>query len=71
MPLGSTIEQIELAVTLMIVIWVATIALSVPCHEKLSLGFDASAHRRLVLTNWIRTIAWTLRGLLILGASRV
>ena len=27
-------------------------------------GFDAAVHRRLVRTNWIRTVGWTLRGAL-------
>ena len=30
----------------------------------LAQGFDARAHRRLVNTNWIRTVAWSLRALL-------
>jgi hypothetical protein len=36
-----------------------TIAASVPAHVVLGSGFDAEAHRRLVRTNWIRTVAWT------------
>jgi hypothetical protein len=47
-------------------IWLSTALLQVPCHEALSKGFDADVHRRLVSTNWIRTIAWSLRGLLVL-----
>ena len=47
-------------------IWLATAAFSVPAHNALSVGFDADAHGRLVATNWIRTIAWTLRGGLVL-----
>ena len=39
---------------------------SVPMHERLGRGFDPAAHRRLVATNWIRTIAWTARGALVL-----
>ncbi|MGE3181362.1 MAG: hypothetical protein AB7N71_07010 [Phycisphaerae bacterium] len=42
--------------------WLSTWLLQVPCHKKLSKGFDAAAHRRLVNTNWLRTMAWTLRG---------
>jgi hypothetical protein len=36
-----------------------TVTASVPAHARLGLGFDASVHRRLVRTNWIRTAAWT------------
>lgn len=54
-------------VALVGVVWLTTGAVSVPCHSRLSLGFDAEAHRRLVITNWIRTAAWTARGLLVLA----
>jgi hypothetical protein len=33
-------------------------------HRRLEQGFDLAAHRQLVRGNWIRTIAWSLRGLL-------
>lgn len=49
------------------VIWAATFFLSVPQHNALMSGFDESAWRKLVSTNWVRTIAWTLRGILVLG----
>jgi len=35
-------------------------------HERLGHGYADGAHRRLVQTNWIRTIAWTARGVLVL-----
>ena len=46
------------------VIWASTGLLQVPMHAVLSGGFDAEAHARLVSTNWIRTIAWSLRSVL-------
>lgn len=49
------------------VVWASTFALQVPCHHRLLEGFDAAAHRRLVAGNWLRTWAWTLRGLLVLA----
>lgn len=49
------------------VAWLATVFFSLPQHVALSSGFDANAHRILVSTNWIRTIAWTLRGFLMLA----
>lgn len=42
-------------------IWGATFAFSVPCHERLARGLDAAAVERLIRTNWIRTILWTVR----------
>ncbi|MEQ8329917.1 MAG: hypothetical protein RH859_05560 [Longimicrobiales bacterium] len=46
---------------LLAVIWLTTAGLSVPCHRRLSRGFDADAHRRLVASNWIRTLCWLAR----------
>ena len=48
---------------LIAVIWLSTYFLQVPQHQRLSKGFNALAHRRLVMTNWIRTFAWTARGI--------
>lgn len=47
-------------------LWLSTWALSVPCHRKLEKGWDETAHRRLVLTNWPRTALWLARGGLLL-----
>ena len=46
---------------LLAVIWLSTFFLQVPCHKRLSKAFDAEVIRRLVFTNWIRTVAWTAR----------
>ncbi len=53
-----------LGAALVALIWAVTFLISVPCHAQLAAGFDASAHDRLVSTNWIRTIAWTARAAL-------
>ena len=49
------------------VVWAATCFLSVPQHRALAGGFDARAYQRLVSTAWVRTVAWSLRGLLVLA----
>lgn len=46
------------------VIWASTILLQVPMHGRLAAGFDTHAHAVLVGSNWVRTIAWTLRAVL-------
>lgn len=43
----------------MAVAYGVTALVSVPLHTRLTAQFDADAHRRLVRTNWFRTIAWT------------
>ena len=44
-------------------IWTSTAFFYAPLHARLADGFDEHLHRRLVSTNWLRTIAWTVRGL--------
>ena len=54
------------AAALVALAWLATAVFSVPAHRALQKsGFDAAVIRRLVLTNWIRTAAWT--GVFFLG----
>lgn len=65
-PTGVSIGLAWVGVILLAIIWLSTALLQVPCHETLSKGFDATVHQRLVVTNWIRTVAWSLRGLLAL-----
>ncbi|GAB4211698.1 MAG: hypothetical protein OHK0013_33710 [Sandaracinaceae bacterium] len=49
---------------LVAVAWLVTATVSVPLHGQLSAGFDGDAHRALVATNWIRTLAWSAHGAL-------
>ena len=48
------------------VIWISTAALQVPLHGRLIKGFEAKAAARLVSSNWVRTICWSLRAVLLL-----
>ena len=66
-PTGMSTWTVWVGIILLAVIWLSTALLQVPCHETLSNGFDPEVHRRLVSTNWIRTVAWSLRGLLVLS----
>ena len=58
---GKGREVAIIGVGLLVMIWAATALLQVPAHTLLGRGFDTQAHRRLVATNWIRTIAWVAR----------
>ena len=68
-PQGVTAWQIWAGLFLLAAVWLSTALVQVPCHTILTNGFDADVHRRLVRTNWVRTIAWSLRGLLLLGIA--
>lgn len=51
---------------LLVVIWGTTFWVSVPAHRELARGFADRPYLRLVRTNWIRTVSWTVRGALAL-----
>ena len=56
---GTWIEWIKLI--LIILVWLVTFLISAPCHNKLSkFGKDMIVISKLVLTNWIRTILWSM-----------
>lgn len=65
-PAGIMTWQLCVGLTLVVIIWLSTAFLQVPCHKLLSRGFEPAVHQRLVATNWIRTAAWSLRALLVL-----
>lgn len=48
------------------IIWVGTYTIQVPQHAQLAHEFSAAVQRQLVIGNWIRTVAWTLRGALVM-----
>lgn len=61
LPPGGTRSLPMVGLLLLAVVWGSTFLFQVPCHRALELGFDARAASRLVATNWIRTVAWSLR----------
>ncbi len=62
----ETLTLLWVGAVLMAVNWVATATVSVPLHGRLS-ARDEGAPRRLVATNWARTLCWSARGLLVLA----
>ncbi len=46
--------------------WLSTGLLQVPQHNRLLVAFDADAHALLESSNWLRTAAWSVRGVLLL-----
>ncbi len=49
---------------MVLAIWLSTAFLQVPYHSQLLKGFSNVAYQGLVGTNWIRTVLWTVRGLM-------
>ena len=60
-------ERLALGIGLGLIalVWLHTALIAVPLHGRLASGADAEAIGRLVATNWVRTLAWTARGLLV------
>ncbi len=46
-------------------IWLSTFLSQAPQHEKLAKGYDPTAHALLVSSNWVRTVAWTTRSIIV------
>ena len=49
---------------LLAIVLLSTVLLSVPLHARMARAHDERTGRRLVLTNWPRTIGWTARGVI-------
>ena len=56
-----------IGVALLLLAWTSTAVVQMPCHARLAGRFDHRVIRRLVITNWIRTAAWSSRGVLALA----
>ena len=56
-----------LGVALLVAIWLSTAALQVPFHNALGAGLVPALVERLSQSNWIRTVAWTVRSELALS----
>ena len=65
-PPGVSLALVLAAGAVLAALWVTTALVQVPLHRKLSNGPSTRTMRRLVATNWIRTIGWTLRGGLVI-----
>jgi hypothetical protein len=63
-PEGLPLFYIWLNAALLALIWISTFTLQGPYHQLLMKKFDPGVWRSLVRTNWIRTTAWTSRGIL-------
>lgn len=64
-PAGITPVQVWTNLALIGITWMSTATLQVPNHQKLSRGFSSRTYSILVSSNWIRTVAWSIRGALV------
>lgn len=65
-PEGVPLAAALIGLALVVAVWLSTALLQVPRHTTLGSGFDRRAWSGLVLSNWVRTVAWSARGGLVL-----
>lgn len=65
-PAGIGSGVLWVGITLLAVIWLTTYSVQVPQHAALAEAFSEQLQRQLVAGNWIRTVAWSVRGVLVL-----
>ena len=65
-PPGVSVSLLWAGLFVVAGIWLSTALLQAPRHTTLGDGFDPAVHRFLVTSNWLRTVLWSLRGLLVL-----
>lgn len=56
----------SISLLILMLVWASTFLIQVPCHERLMIERDEHTIQKLVQTNWIRTLGWTARGLLLI-----
>ncbi|MFM7410147.1 MAG: hypothetical protein ACKO3L_05010 [Actinomycetota bacterium] len=62
-PDGVDARLAWLGAVILAVVLASTVLLSVPLHERMANSPDTTIGRRLVVTNWPRTIGWTARAI--------
>ena len=60
-PAGVSRSLFHLTLALLVIIWLSTFLLQIPQHRRLEHGFNVIAWQTLGRTNWVRTIAWSVR----------
>lgn len=58
-----------LGIVLIGIVWLLTLFVNTPQHNVLSRGYSESVHNALLLSNWLRTAMWSIRGLLMLSIT--
>ena len=55
----TTLTYLNLAI--LILIWLSTWLLQVPCHNQLKTEYNLDTIKKLSHTNWLRTLLWTAK----------
>ena len=66
LPTGLAMPTFGASLILLAICWLTTFLFHVPQHNSLGQGYSAKVQRALVTVNWVRTVAWTARAILLL-----
>ena len=61
---GPPLHLAVAGVALLAAVWISTFAVQVPRHSRLLAGKDSRIIQSLILSNWLRTVLWSARGLI-------
>ena len=64
-PSGILPVQVWTNLVLIGITWISTATLQVPSHNKLARGYEPRTQALLVSSNWIRTVIWSIRGVIV------
>ena len=59
-----------IGVGLLALVWASTFCVQVPLHKRLVSNAPPGLFKTLVLTNWVRTAAWSARGIVAIAMLR-
>src|SRR3954466_985742 len=66
-PVGLNSHLVRAGLLAAAICWTSTGLIQVPLHGRLAAGDDATSRRTLVMSNWIRTVAWTCHAGIVAG----
>lgn len=66
---GHRERAFEISAVLIPVIWLLTAVVYAPLHTRLMMGREPETLRQLIAANWLRTLAWTARGILVASVA--
>ncbi|WP_169975259.1 hypothetical protein [Tautonia rosea] len=69
MPANTPLWLAITGLTVAILTWVVTALVQVPLHHQLATGYDASTCRKLVRSNWTRTLLWSTHAGIVLAMA--
>ena len=65
-PVGVPAAIAWVGLVLLLVAWGSTVLVQIPRHNALAASYADATHVALCRTNWIRTVAWSARGVILL-----